>query len=78
MITKRFPLKENVKNYFRYKLHEPGTAEDIGKYAIYLFENGKNQLYIIDNNINEFREATITDRRDFSSSLNNYKKELKI
>ena len=34
-------------------------------------------MYIIDNNINDFREATITDRRDFSSSLNNYKKQLK-
>ena len=72
-----FPLKKNIENYFRYKLHEPGTAEDIGKYAIYLFENGSNKLYIIDNSINEFREATITDRRDFSSSLNNYKKDLK-
>ena len=51
-----FLLRKNVENYFTYKLHEPGTAEDINKYAIYLFENGSNELYIVDNNTNDFEK----------------------
>tara|TARA_B100000963_G_scaffold359323_1_gene386362 strand:+ start:1470 stop:5222 length:3753 start_codon:yes stop_codon:yes gene_type:complete len=68
----KFKLYEYIYSHFRNLLIEPSSAEDTGKYAIYFYIKGKNELYIIDTNIQEIREINIEDERDFSNVFQKY------